>query len=268
MIQDAANSRAQDKMARIETFLGQLGERLIQLMQQYMTGEQVVRVVGPTAMPMWLTYDKDYIKGEFDFEVEAGSTQPQNETFRRQSAMQLVDAMAPFAAGRGDQRPRVGQVRAADRLRGQGPRRRSSTPSGHHPDPSRRAGGSSRPAVARWAPGQLRAARWSAARAAVRPARGRPVDRRRRRCPAGPVAGARRDLPPEMLQQLQQCSCSSSRPKQQQQLVAAAGDDATRAAARRSSQQVLGQFAADAGRRPARRGQPPPIVESAGSGRM
>lgn len=97
MIQDAQNSRGQDKMSRIETFLGQLGGRLIQLLQQYMTGEQVVRVVGPSAMPIWITYDKDYIKGEFDLEVEAGSTQPQNETFKRQSAMQLVDAMAPFA---------------------------------------------------------------------------------------------------------------------------------------------------------------------------
>jgi hypothetical protein len=68
------------------------------LLQQYMTGEQVVRIVGANAAPVWITYDKDYIKGEFDFEVEAGSTQPQNETFRRQSAMQLVDAMAPFAS--------------------------------------------------------------------------------------------------------------------------------------------------------------------------
>ena len=97
MIQDAQNSRGQDKMSRIENFLGQLGGRLIALLQQYMTGEQVVRVVGPSAMPIWITYDKDYIKGEFDLEVEAGSTQPQNETFKRQSAMQLVDAMAPFA---------------------------------------------------------------------------------------------------------------------------------------------------------------------------
>ena len=97
MIQDAQNSRGQDKMSRIENFLGQLGGRLIQLLQQYMTGEQVVRVVGPSAMPIWITYDKDYIEGEFDLEVEAGSTQPQNETFKRQSAMQLVDAMAPFA---------------------------------------------------------------------------------------------------------------------------------------------------------------------------
>jgi hypothetical protein len=97
MIQDAANSRAQDKMGRIEGFLSLIGERLIQLLQQYMTGEQVVRVVGANAVPVWIKYDKHYIAGEFDFEVEAGSTQPQNETFRRQSAMQLVDAMAPFA---------------------------------------------------------------------------------------------------------------------------------------------------------------------------
>jgi hypothetical protein len=98
MIQDAANSRAQDKLACIEGFLGQIGERLIMLLQQYMTGEEVVRIVGQNAMPVWVTYDKDYIAGVFDFEVEAGSTQPQNETFRRQSAMQMVDAMAPFAA--------------------------------------------------------------------------------------------------------------------------------------------------------------------------
>lgn len=96
MIQDAANSRAQDKMSRIEGFLGLIGERLIMLLQQYMTGEQVVRVVGTNAMPVWVKYDKDYIAGEFDMDVEAGSTQPSNETFKRQSAMQLVDAMAPF----------------------------------------------------------------------------------------------------------------------------------------------------------------------------
>jgi len=45
-----------------------------------------------------LTFDADYIRGQFDFEVEAGSTQPRNESFRRQSALQLVDAMAPFVS--------------------------------------------------------------------------------------------------------------------------------------------------------------------------
>ena len=95
MIQDAANSRAQDRLAKIEGVLAQLGERIIGLMQQYMTGEQVARIV---TMPgkAWVNYDADYIQGEFDFDVAAGSTEPMNETFRRQSALQLVDASMPF----------------------------------------------------------------------------------------------------------------------------------------------------------------------------
>jgi len=95
MIQDSANSRAQDRLASIEGALARLGERIIGLMQQFLTGQQVARIV---TMPgnVWVPYDKDYIQGEFDFEVAAGSTEPMNETFRRQSAMQLVDASMPF----------------------------------------------------------------------------------------------------------------------------------------------------------------------------
>lgn len=95
MIQDASNARAQDRLARIEDVLAQCGERIIALMQQYLTGEHVARV---TSVPgnAWINYDKDYIQGKFDFDVQGGSTEPRNETFRRQSAMQLVDASMPF----------------------------------------------------------------------------------------------------------------------------------------------------------------------------
>ena len=64
-------------------------------MQQFLTGEQVARIV---TMPgrAWIDYDADFIQGQFDFEVAAGSTEPKNETFRRQSAMQLVDASMLF----------------------------------------------------------------------------------------------------------------------------------------------------------------------------
>jgi hypothetical protein len=95
MIQDAANARAQDRLAKVESVLAQLGERIIGLMQQYLTGDQVARIV---TMPgrAWINYDADYIQGEFDYEVAAGSTEPQNETFRRQSALQLVDSSMPF----------------------------------------------------------------------------------------------------------------------------------------------------------------------------
>ena len=95
MIQDAANARAQDRLAKIELTLADLGARVIALMQQYMTGEKVARLTSVPAQA-WVHYDADYIAGQFDFEVAAGSTEPQNETFRRQAAMQLVDASMPF----------------------------------------------------------------------------------------------------------------------------------------------------------------------------
>jgi hypothetical protein len=94
--QDANNARAADKLAVIEQEIAACAGRLVALAQQYMTGQQVARVVGSNAIPLWVRFDRDYISGEFDFEVEAGSTQPVNESFRRQMALQMVDAMAPF----------------------------------------------------------------------------------------------------------------------------------------------------------------------------
>ena len=97
IIQDAANARASDKLAIIEKAIADAARRLVMLAQQYMTGEQAVRVAGKDATNVWVDFDRDYIQGEFDFEVEGGSTQPVNESFRRQMALQVVDAMAPFA---------------------------------------------------------------------------------------------------------------------------------------------------------------------------
>jgi hypothetical protein len=67
------------------------------LAQQYMTGEQVARLIGKDGEPVWVNFDREYLEGEFDFEVVGGSTQPHNEAVRRQTALQVVDAMAPFA---------------------------------------------------------------------------------------------------------------------------------------------------------------------------
>jgi hypothetical protein len=96
IVQDAANARASEKLAVIERAIADCGRRLVMLAQQYMTGEQSVRILGSGEKTAWLNFDRDYIQGEFDFEVEGGSTQPVNESFRRQSAMQIMDAMAPF----------------------------------------------------------------------------------------------------------------------------------------------------------------------------
>lgn len=98
MMQDAQNARTSDKLAEVERVIAMAAKRLIGLAQQFLTGEHVARVVGSQAMPIWVNFDRDYILGEFDFEVEAGSTQPVNESFRRQMALQMVDAMAPFVS--------------------------------------------------------------------------------------------------------------------------------------------------------------------------
>ena len=97
ILQGVADSRAAEKLTLIEKGIAVVAYRLIKLAQQFMTEEQVVRVTDKRGAWAWVQFDSDYIDGEFDFTVEAGSTVPQNEGFRRQRALQLVDAMAPFA---------------------------------------------------------------------------------------------------------------------------------------------------------------------------
>src|SRR5690606_24737152 len=68
----------------------------IQLNAQFVTSQQIARVTGPDGVIVWVPYDEEDVEGEFDFEVEAGSTQPRNETVRRQEATALMQAVAPF----------------------------------------------------------------------------------------------------------------------------------------------------------------------------
>ena len=95
MIQDAANARAQDRLVRVESALAECGDRIVSMLQQFMTGEQAARITG-LPIQAWVNYDKDYLQGDFDFQVIGGSTEPRNESFRRMSAQQLADMSMPF----------------------------------------------------------------------------------------------------------------------------------------------------------------------------
>ena len=44
-----------------------------------------------------IKYDREYIAGDFDFEVVGGSTMPNNESARRAQANEMVQTLAPFA---------------------------------------------------------------------------------------------------------------------------------------------------------------------------
>lgn len=103
IIQDSANARASDKLAIIETSIREIAERLLQLAQTYLTGEHVARLTGLDGTNLWVPFTRDDVQGEFDFEVEAGSTQPSNETFRRQQALQLLQTLQPYAGVEGMQ---------------------------------------------------------------------------------------------------------------------------------------------------------------------
>lgn len=96
MIQDAANARAADKLAKVEQLITRLAERIIGLAQEFMTEDLVLRITGKNGDPHWTHVEPEWIRGEFDFNVEGGSTQPLNEAGRRQQAMQLMQTLAPF----------------------------------------------------------------------------------------------------------------------------------------------------------------------------
>lgn len=96
MIQDATNARSADKLASVERFITRIARKLLQVNQQFVTGVQWVRIVGKENKRFYVPYTREDIAGEFDFEVEAGSTQPNNDSFRRQEAIALMQVMAPM----------------------------------------------------------------------------------------------------------------------------------------------------------------------------
>ena len=96
IIADAQNARAADKLAIIEIGIGNLARRVIQLMQQFMTGTQMAQVADRGGENLFVPFERDDITGEYDFSVEGGSTQPMNETIRKQQAVSLMNAVAPL----------------------------------------------------------------------------------------------------------------------------------------------------------------------------
>ena len=96
IIADAQNARAADKLAIIEISISEIGRRVIQLMQQFMTGDEMARVSKKGGGSMWVPYTREDILGEYDFSVEAGSTRPMNDTIRKQQAVSLLNAIAPL----------------------------------------------------------------------------------------------------------------------------------------------------------------------------
>lgn len=73
-----------------------LDEEQFKMAQQH-TPDQLASIVGDAGEKMimpWLTADKKSLHGDYDFEVEVGSTQPVNQDTRKRDAVQLYQIMA------------------------------------------------------------------------------------------------------------------------------------------------------------------------------
>lgn len=94
LIQDAANARSADKLFKVEQAMARVAERMIRLSQMYLDHEDVAKVVSDDQVVNWVPYNREAIQGDFSYECEAGSSQPQNESFKRQTALQLMDTFS------------------------------------------------------------------------------------------------------------------------------------------------------------------------------
>jgi hypothetical protein len=95
IVADAQNARSADKLAIVELAISALARRVLQLMQQFMTGDHMARISGK-GQDLFVEYSREDIVGEYDFSVQAGSTQPMNETIRKQQAISLMNAIGPL----------------------------------------------------------------------------------------------------------------------------------------------------------------------------
>jgi len=97
MIQDATNARQAEKLSQVEVFIAEIAGALLGIMQQFMQGHRDVRVVGRLGGdPIWFAADEEDIRGDYLFKVQAGSTQPTNESTRRTNAITAMQVLGPF----------------------------------------------------------------------------------------------------------------------------------------------------------------------------
>ena len=89
---DMANARSSDKLAKVEKFMADVADRMLLLDQKFLETEQVARVVSDNLAVEWRPFNRDNVQGQFTVSVAAGSSQPKNESFRRQQANQMMDA--------------------------------------------------------------------------------------------------------------------------------------------------------------------------------
>lgn len=116
ILSSASNARSSEKLRRLERAMASVARNTLMLMQQFMTNSMTLRVAGVQSdrefsgieesgvdydsdrQVMWIKVNRHQIAGEFDFQIEAGSTQPNNESLRAQRAIQVTSLLTPYVS--------------------------------------------------------------------------------------------------------------------------------------------------------------------------
>lgn len=95
LLQEAGNARFKYKLDNIEDSLRDFGKQLLALNQQFMDSARQLRIVGD-GKAKYIEIQPADISGQYDIQVEAGSTQPMSKTVRRAEARELLNTVLPF----------------------------------------------------------------------------------------------------------------------------------------------------------------------------
>lgn len=90
--------REGDRVSIVSDWLGEIGEKLDQLVQAHITAEEAIKVAGPRGEAWQLIKPADFeaIDGEFEYSVDVGSTQPRLPQIERAQWMAFMQVLAGF----------------------------------------------------------------------------------------------------------------------------------------------------------------------------
>ena len=96
-VEGAATTRATDKLMNVERASREVATRMLALCQQFLDNAQAIRIAGADAVT-WLQVTDTDIEGEFNIDVEGGSTSAVNPATRARQGQEILMQIVPVLA--------------------------------------------------------------------------------------------------------------------------------------------------------------------------
>ena len=93
-IQQGSEARPNEKLGKVELFMARIAQKLIILAQQYYDDTRTLRIIDDEGIPEYIKYNRETLAGDFNIDIEIGSTQAKNPEMERKQAMELFERVA------------------------------------------------------------------------------------------------------------------------------------------------------------------------------